>query len=80
MREGNVFSLSVHRGVCPLLPMTSGGCSGTTGGMPPTTNDTWWMDLELQRGMPPTTNDTWCMDLELQGGGHVPQLLMTPSG
>ena len=84
VREGNVFSLSVHRVVYPLLPMTSGGCSGTTGvmpsyyqwhlvdvlelqrGMPPTTNNTWWMDLELQGVCPPTTNDTWWIVSALQ--------------
>ena len=34
--------------------------------MPPTTNDTWWMDLELQGGTPPTTNDTWWIASALQ--------------
>ena len=66
-------------GYAPLLPMTSGGCSGTTrGACPPNTNGTWWMDLELQ--------GVCHLLLMIPGGciwnyrGVCPLLLMTPGG
>ena len=62
--------------VCLFTDLVDG--SGTIRGMPPTTNNTWWMDLELQGGMPTTANDTWWMDQELQGA--CPLLLLTPGG
>ena len=43
-----------YRGYAPLLLMTPGGWIWNYRGVcPPTTNNTWWMDLELQWGVTP---------------------------
>ena len=61
VQEANVFSLSV--------------CS--QGDMPPTTNDTWWIDLELQETCPLLlmTTSGWIRNYR---GMHP--LLLTPGG